>query len=447
MKRLCLLVLALAGCDRADKNAALAPEVGPADGAPVEGAPEVGPLDAGSTEAGAPPIEDGRCRALNACPCPGPACDAPAPAYTPPVTVAPSAALPPEVESQTAHNNLDVVWHDDRLFFAFRTAPSHFASPRTMLYVVSTADQQTWRFEGSFAEGTDLREPRFLSFGGQLHLYYARLGTSPAAFEPGETRVATWQGPGRFGESRLAFGGGFIPWRFVVRDGVAWLSGYLGGENIYRAEGDALTVHLLHSADGLTWGSADETTEVLRGGVSETAIELLPDGRLVAVGRNEAGDAGGFGSRICTAPAALGPDGRPAPWTCTDDARKFDSPLLLVEGETVWLIARRQVAHDGRYDLGDDDLSQAERWARYQTEYWFSPKRCALWRVDPEARAVQHVFDFPTAGDTCFASAVPLGAHRWLVYDYTSPPEAPDVTWRQGQGGPTAIYRTTLTLP
>ena len=70
------------------------------------------------------------------------------PAFSEPVVVAPSATLPPEVVSQTAHNNLDVVMHEDRLFLALRTAPSHFASADTHLYVVSTADQATWRFEG-----------------------------------------------------------------------------------------------------------------------------------------------------------------------------------------------------------------------------------------------------------------------------------------------------------
>ena len=75
---------------------------------------------------------------------------------------------------------LDIVLHDCRLFFAFRTAPSHFASPDTVLYVISTDDpaQKSWTFERRFYLGTDLREPRFLSWNGRLFLYFAVLGNA-----------------------------------------------------------------------------------------------------------------------------------------------------------------------------------------------------------------------------------------------------------------------------
>ena len=42
------------------------------------------------------------------------------PTLSAPTQVAPSSALPSQVVSQDAHNNLDVAFHQDRLFFAFR---------------------------------------------------------------------------------------------------------------------------------------------------------------------------------------------------------------------------------------------------------------------------------------------------------------------------------------
>ena len=33
------------------------------------------------------------------------------------------------------------------------------------------------------------------------------------------------------------------------------------------------------------------------------------------------------------------------------------------------------------------------------------------------------------------------------VYNYTSPLDGEDLDWFRAQGGPTIIYRTTLTLP
>lgn len=365
------------------------------------------------------------------------------PALTEPVVVAPSETLPAEVTSQPSHNNLDIAWHQGRLFFAFRTAPNHFASAETRLYVVSTADHVGWRYEGAFHVGRDLREPRFLSLGGELHLYYALLGTDPRTFDPGGSERVTWRGPGMWSDPVAVFADGFIPWRIKVVDGVAYLLGYTGGGGIYNGEDDApVEVHWLRSVDGSSWSPVVEGQPVVhRGGVSETDFAFLPDGGVVAVGRNEKGQDGRFGSRVCRADAAT-----PGEWRCADDPRKYDSPLVFAHGEQVWLIARRNVTEDGHYDL-EMDLTPAQEWATYQAAYWMKPKRCALWRVDPEALKVTHVLDLPSAGDTCFPSAVPTGPGQYLVYNYSSDFGDPDQTWLYGQNHPTFIYRTTLTLP
>ncbi len=366
-----------------------------------------------------------------------------APAHSTPVTVAPSDALPDEVVSQDSHNNLDIVWHDGRLFFAFRTAPSHFASAETRLYVVSTTDHRTWRFEGAFHDGRDLREPRFLSFRGRLHLYYARLGTDPLAFEPGGSRRVTYEAPGQWTEAEPVFADDFIPWRIRVVDDVAWLVGYSGGAEVYTAGTDPIEVHWLRSDDGDTWTAVvPGQPVVLSGGVSETDFAFLPDGGVVAVGRNEAGQDGEYGSRICRADA-----GDLGAWRCRHDPRKYDSPLVFTHRGEVWLIGRRNATDDGHYDLAREDLSPEQEWGVYQGAYWMNPKRCALWRVDPEALSVEHVLDLPSSGDTCFVSAIPVGTGQYLVYNYSSPFDQPDLTWLQGQTGKTFIYRTTVTLP
>ena len=78
--------------------------------------------------------------------------------------IVPSDGLPPEVEPMDANNNLDIAWHEGRLFLAFRTAPDHFASSDPRLYVVSTSDEQTWRYEGLFDLDTDGRVISLLTF-------------------------------------------------------------------------------------------------------------------------------------------------------------------------------------------------------------------------------------------------------------------------------------------
>jgi hypothetical protein len=370
------------------------------------------------------------------------------PALSEAVTVVPDAAsMPAGVVSQLSHNNLDIAWHDGRLFFAFRTGPSHFASDQVMLYVVSTTDQQHWLLEASYALGKDLREPRFLAVGGKLLLYFARLSEIMFTFQPEATMMSEQLAGCRWSEPvevDLAGGKpGFIPWRARNVDGKGYLTGYVGGENVVGLAEGSIDVYWLATEDGRSFEPVvPGQPVVMTGGSSETDLAFLDDGGVVAVSRNESGDEVGFGSKICRAEAgALGD------WTCAHDPRKYDSPLVFRHGQDVYLIGRRQVANDGHYDLGLDDLSLEEQAAEYETAYWTTPKRCALWKVDPTALRVDFVMDLPSNGDTCFASILPLSGDQYLVYNYTSPLDDPELPWNDAQFGPTSIYRTTLTLP
>ncbi len=353
--------------------------------------------------------------------------------------VIPGPGLPSEVVPQDANNNLDVVWHDDRLFMAFRTAPTHFASSETELYVISSSDEETWRFEGRFHRNTDLREPQLVSWDGRLYLYYAVLGDNPVDFEPQGTMWTEWQGPGSWSEPVWTDDPTFIPWRIKPLGGSLSLVGYTGGDEVYEPGGDPIQVRWRASVDALTWTPRVPGQDVvLEGGGSETDLVLLDDGSLVAVVRNEAGDDDGFGSKVCTAPADdLGA------WSCAHDPRKYDSPLLFQHSGRVWLVARRNVTEDGHYDLGRDDLDRADAYLLYQTVYWQQPKRCALWEVDPADRRVEHVLDLPSRGDTCFPELIEIDG-RLVVYNYSSDPDGPDWAWFEGQTRPTGIYRQEL---
>src|SRR6476620_10725999 len=99
--------------------------------------------------------------------------EAEAPAVGPPITVVPSAGLPPQVVDNRSNNNVHVIRHAGRFWMVFRTAKWHIASEDCVLYVVSSRDQRHWRFEGKFTYGRDLREARLLSWRGRLYLYFA----------------------------------------------------------------------------------------------------------------------------------------------------------------------------------------------------------------------------------------------------------------------------------
>jgi hypothetical protein len=357
-----------------------------------------------------------------------------------PLPVVPSNGLPPEVVLLPANNNLDVTWYDDRAYLAFRTAPSHFASAEARIYVVSSDDQETWDFEAVFQENRDMREPRLLAWDGRLFLYFAVLGANPLDFEPGGMMVTEYNGPGDWAAPELFYGEGFIPWRTKVIDGVPYMLTYIGGENLYDFTGEPVKVHWLTSGDGHSWiPVVPEQPVVLEGGCSETDFVFQDDGTLIAVCRNEAGDETGWGSKICRAEADdLGS------WQCNADPKKYDSPLLFRHEDGIYLIGRRNVTPSGNFDLGLNGLSQEMRAILYSAYYWFFPKRCSLWRIDPEALTASFVQDFPSRGDTCFPGLLDYGDGSYEVYNYTSPLDGPDVYWLQGQLGFTMIYRTTL---
>lgn len=365
--------------------------------------------------------------------------------------VIPGDAIP--VQVQPSNNNLDILEHDGGFFLSWRTAPTHFASADTELHVVRSDDgEQSWTLEHTITMGRDLREPRFLSWDGKLFLFFAAMGTSSTSFEPGETYVTVRDAGGSWSEPQLVYDGGFIPWRMYIVDGAPVMIGYTGGDSIYDFGGDTgsegtynpqLEVKLLTSTDGLTWTALVPGKETVHtGGGSETAIAWMDDGGLVAVMRNEAGDEDGWGSKVCTAEA-----GALADWTCEPDPKKYDSPLVWEHEGRVWLIGRRNVTDDGHYDLGYDHLEMGPATLQYQAEYWGHPKRCSLWEVDRATRTVEFVLDLPSRGDTCFASALPAGGDDFIVYNYSSPIDGPDVTWLEGQLGDTNIYRQIVTVP
>ena len=75
----------------------------------------------------------------------------------------PSHGLLRAVQVQASNTNLDAVrYSDGRVYLALRNAP-----PDTVIHVVSSADERTWRLEKRITLRTDLRERRMLSLGAQ----------------------------------------------------------------------------------------------------------------------------------------------------------------------------------------------------------------------------------------------------------------------------------------
>lgn len=358
-----------------------------------------------------------------------------------------------------SNNNLDVVRHDGQVFLATRLSKDHFASSDSWMFVFSSDDERTWRFEARFSVGADLREPRLLSYRGALQLYFAKLGSNPLGFEPQGMLHSTRQGPATWTAPQGFYRPDepYIPWRSKERGGQAFLITYRNGEHIYDFSGLPMTIELLRSDDGLRYAPLrSDQPAVLRGGGSEADFEFDGRGDLYAVVRNEAGDESGYGSKICTAGAT-----DLSTWRCERDAKKYDSPIVFRHRDELYLIARRNLSETGNYALHPEAQWSAGESAINLIDYSSRPKRCALWRIERSTLTIQHVLDVPGWGDTCFPSLLfpagetpgsggeGSGPRRLVLYNYSSPlddPEGAEQSWAEAQKRETRIYRSELWL-
>ena len=352
----------------------------------------------------------------------------------------PYARLPAEVRPKAANNNVDINLHDDRLFIAWRTAKTHYADADVMMYVMSSDNGgQWWSFETSVALQSDVREPRLLSIGGRLFLYFFEAGDNPIRFEPKAMWRTEYLAAGRWTEPETVLAPGEVPWDVKVRGGVAYMTSYIG-DTFYTSGESRIDIYMKRSEDGENWAPVDAGAPVsYSGGASEAAFERAADGRWWVVLRNEQGDQTGFGSHLCWAS-----HGTPGRWNCPAraDPERYDSPEMFRHGDDLYLLARRDIG--GPYDAGREDLDFPSRRRRYQLDYWDRPKRTALYRINTELERVEFVADLPSAGDTAFPSVRRTGAHTFLVANYTSPLDEPDISWVEGQAGGTQIYLLTL---
>jgi hypothetical protein len=351
----------------------------------------------------------------------------------PVVPLVPGPGLPDGLEVGAANNNLDLARHDGELYLAFRTASTHFATADAAIHVLR-GRPGAWSHELTVAVGTDVREPRLVSWQGRLLLYWFTAGTTTLRFEPDRIWAATRSADGQWDLHGPLSGPDHVVWRVRPAGGQLLMSVYRHAGTLYTRHPEALSVELWCSRDGLRWEPVDPARPEVHHGGAEADIVERPDGSLAVVVRKE-GPAGGWGSDIGWAPP-----GRPADWRLSPDARKLDSPFLFVEGGRTFLLCRRQVAAGGRYDLGWPVGSAVVRTKAYQALYSLTPKRTALYEVFPEAGRLEWLADLPSAGDTAFGAGVALGDGRWFLANYTSRTDRGWWPWAWAQTRPTSIY-------
>lgn len=363
------------------------------------------------------------------------------PKLSDPFWLIPSDHLPTEIDAQNSNNNVSISIFGNKLYLAFRTGPTHFASKKTGIYIISTENGTDWNKELEIFMGRDVREPFLIPIDGKLHFYCFGAGTRMTAFEPQFIDHYTSNGNGKWSEPEKILTLGEVHWSMKNRNGSTFMTSYTGSH--YEVKGPSeVSLFFKQTEDGKNWSSVNDSGAVYFGGVSETAWEFDKDQNLWAVTRLEDGDDSGFGSHVAFAKV-----GDLGAWEFPDEAdpRCFMSPKMFRHGDDLYLIGRRQLGKKPFGKVNRTRSMAAQRRGNW-VGYSLTPKTTSLFRINKETKTVEWVMDLPGAGDTAFPSIIRLDKHRFLVANYTSPINHQKRDWLAGQLGKTKIYLQLITF-
>jgi hypothetical protein len=341
----------------------------------------------------------------------------------------PSSAIPSIIKCRNSNNNIDMVQYHGKYFVAFRTAPTHFASKKTKIYIISSSDFQNWKYETDFFVKADMREPRFVIFKDQLHFYFFEGGTKMFKFEPKHIWTSTLQDSGWSSKVKTNLDG-FVDWRLRTHDSKLYLSAYFG-VNLYNS-GHHANLRLFTSEDGINFRPVSEQPQITTMGAEEGEFIFDKQGNLWSTVRLE-----GSGSYLCFASK----DSLDK-WSKKFSKLKYDSALMLDQGDDIYLISRRHLKGYATQVEFPDKKQRRKNLIRYS----FSKKVTALFRINKEKMEVEHVMDFPSTGDTAFPGVARRDDSSYYVLNYSSNIHKRKKIWIGGQLGKTYIYQSVLHL-
>lgn len=345
--------------------------------------------------------------------------------------VIPSKGIPETVKLQNANNNLDLALFKGRYFLSIRTAPTHFASKKTMLYILSSTDLQNWEYEMEVHLGYDMREPRFVEFRDSLRFFFFEAGKHPLKFEPrnvwtcSRIKKGVWTQP-----KQIPSLSGFVPWRIRTLGDTMYMSAYFG-QGLYQVEHTS-ELRLFISQDGYNWEKISEEPQVTGTSAEEGEFIFDQAGNLWGTVRRE--DLGGIVVFAHRDSLHI--------WKKRYTKYKYDSACLFTHKDEVYLLARRNL--DGPMGHAPEHWKYGKRMKYNLLRYSATKKRTALYKIDKESLKAIHILDFPSTGDNAFPGVAPAGDDRYLIMNYTNDFTKGEKNWIRGQLKPTHIYRTFL---
>ncbi len=342
----------------------------------------------------------------------------------------PSAALPTQIKLQKANNNLDATYYKGRYYLAFRTAPTHFASKKTKLYIISSSDREKWDYETEFFMGSDMREPRFLVYSDTLFFYFFEAGTKLTTFEPKQIWMSKTSGDKQWTEKCSLGLEGYVPWRLRQRGDTIYLSAYYG-VNLYRNH-NFPDLRLFYSTNGLNFIPIAETSQIPTKGGEEGEFEFDSQGNLWATVRLE-----GSGAYV-----AYAHRDSLHTWRTRFTKHKYDSALMLNHEDTMYVFARRHL----RGDATKTELPTRAQRRNNLIRYSLTKKKTAMYRLNKANLTLEHIMDFPSTGDNAFPAIAKISDNSYFLLNYSNDFKKKQRNWLGGQFKPTLIYYTILRI-
>ncbi len=337
----------------------------------------------------------------------------------------PSDKIDEQVNCMRGNNNLDAIAYQGKYYVAFRTAPSHFASKKAKLYIISSKNLENWNLEHEIHVGADLREPRFVVNKDTLFFYFFEGGKKFYKFEPEKvwmtykTNQTNWQ---TAYDLKLE---GFVPWRLRSRNDTIYLSAYYG-KDLYNSAHQG-NQRLYFSPDGFAFQPISEQPQIAEMGVEEGEFIFDSLGNIWGTLRMEGDGAMTFYADKSDL----------SNWQTTYTKHKYDSALLFEHKGEHYLIARRNM----------DGASKKSNFRLYNlVRYSFTKKRTALFHFNKATMEMDWLKDFPSTGDTAFPAIIPLDENRYFLLNYSSDIYGKEKNWMKGQLGKTYIYSTILDM-
>jgi hypothetical protein len=322
----------------------------------------------------------------------------------------------PIVADGEHNSNTDMIVWQDGFLLVHAASPWHLGSTNSRLLIKFSQDALHWETLAELqAPGFDIRDPKVISIEDELFLYAlpneGRMATPIGTVLSTSSDARTWTPFTPVGPP------GWLFWRPKTHDGQTW---YVAA--YWKDHGQSI---LLRSVDGRNW----ETISVIHegDGNDETAIEFLPDGRMIATARLEVTPDTMLGND--EAGTLIGVASPPyTEWATTRTSiTRLDGPVLFPFQGEVFAVARWQPPpHGGLWKLGGV----------------FSRKRTALYRITPDD--VVYLSDLPSAGDTSYAGVVQKDGALFIEY-YTSRIDR-DYPWLLAMFLPTDLYLARIPL-